>query len=175
MIEYNVLDVVGPIPVAYSSFIVLGARDNSKIFAIQCSYADAEMCHGLLTTSVAVTPYEFLADVFAALKAKIDRVELDIVSPCMFGKLFVKAKDQEKLIKIVSSSPCAAVNAARAGGAPILIPEEVSAKLIDMTIEYHRLKAVLGRVFPLPHIDNTEQLKVLSDFIDKIQFTQAEV
>lgn len=175
MIEYNILDVVGPLPVTYSSFVVLGARDQSKIFAIQCSYADAEMCHGLLTTSVAVTPYEFLTDVFAAIKAQIKHAELDIIAPCMFGKMYIKVEGQEKLVKIVSSSPCAVLNAARAGGAPIQISEEVDQKLIDMTIEYHRLKAVLGQLFPLPMLDKTDVLRVVSDFVDKIQFTQAVV
>jgi len=130
------------------------------------------MCYGILNGSLSVTPYEFLTDVLAAVNIQVEHAELDTVSPCLYGKMFLKAENQEKPLKIVSSNPCAIINAALSGKAAIQISDDLYAKLIDSTIEYHRLKAVLMRLFPLPILDNTDVLRVMSEFVDTIQFRQ---
>lgn len=171
MTEINVVDVVGPLP-DNTCYIVIALKNKSSTFITQSSYADAEMCHGLLETPYMVTPYEFMIDVLTALETKIEFAELQNVAPAIFGKMYLKKAGMDKAMKIVSASPTAILNAALAGKAPIYIADDVKLTM-DATIEYHRLKAAMPRLFPLPIIDNSDVLRLLSDFVDKIQFRQA--
>lgn len=173
MVNVNVLDVIGPLPVENSCFVVASAGE--KIFAIQCTYADAEMCHGLLRGSPVTNPYEFTADLLEKLKISFVRGELETVNGCIYAKMFLKNSKSTTLMKMVSPNPTAVVNSALANKGPINISDDMVIKLWDATVEYHRIKGAIGSLFPLPELTNTDILRLMSEFVDKIQFRHASI
>lgn len=176
MVNVKIVDVMGPLPGDSSCFViakVIGDAGNDKMFGIQCSYADAEMANSSLNDSPLTNPYEFMTDVLQTAGIKIDKVELDTVAPCIYGKLFMSSEALAKPLKIVSSSPVAVLNSALSAKAPVEMADEMAGRIIDCTVEYHRLKSAMGNfMFPMPLIDNTNILRLLSELLDKIQFRQ---
>lgn len=170
MVNVTVLDVLGPLPSDYSCFIIASTRE--KMFGIQCSYADAEIAYGLLNNTALTSPYEFMAETFSKVGVQIKSATLESVPPCIYGKMLLQAPAMDKPLKIVSSSPVSVINSSLAAKVPLEINEEMNERILDCTIEYHRMKSVMGQLFPLPLIDKTDMLRLLSDLMDKIHFRQ---
>ncbi len=169
MVQVNVKDVVGP-SLDNSCYIVLVA--GNKIFSIESSFANAEICHGLLQGEIAANAYEFLADILEAVKIKIDRAELEAVNGSMYGKIYLKAEKEDKPLRLASSSVCAVINAAFAARAGIEMSEELLDAIQDESIAYYRLKTSFIETWPLLDLDSTELLEILSDYVDKVQYKQ---
>lgn len=169
MILTSVKDVLGPLPVAGECYIILSAKD--LIFPIPCNFADASICHSLLTGTGAETPFEFLTDTLEIANTSIVSTELHEVSNSIYGKIFLK--NDSKNMKKSSSNPCMAINTALAAKAEIKITNELANKINDATVEYHRLKGAIGDLWLLPQLTSTELLELLCEFIEKIQFRQA--
>lgn len=168
-VSARVVDVVGPLP-DLSCFVVVSVYD--KMFGIQSGYADAEIAHGLLHGTAITSPYEFMSDTFVAAGIKIEKTELETAGNCLYGKIMMRSGAAKKPMRIVSSSPVAIVNSSLAAKIPMRINVEMAHRLIDCTNEYNDLKTTIEHLFPLPPLENTVILRLLSDFIDKIQFRQ---
>lgn len=168
MLQVFVKDVVGP-SLDGSCYIVVGA--GSKIFSIQCNYADADTCYNLVRGNL-MTPnaYEFMNDVFSALNVQLDRAELEAVNGAIYGKLYYRTDKIKKPMRLACSNAGAVINAAIAAKASLEIDEVLVDRISDETIEYHRMKAAFVHLWPLFAPDSTELLEVLSEYIDKIQY-----
>jgi bifunctional DNase/RNase len=173
MVQIHVKEVVGPLPFDQTCFIIITA--GQQIFAIPSSFADAENCHNLLTHESPFTnAFDFLTATLEAVDVKINKVELEVLSGQMYGKIWMKTKGEERPLRLACSNPAILINTALSAEIPIEMSKDEISKLSDVTVEFVRLEACLAHLFPLPHISSTEVLQILSEFVDKALHVQSK-
>ena len=174
MISLSVKDVLGPLPSDGSCMVI--ATAGGKTFALQCDHADAEMCHGLISSESfgGPSPYEFLVKILGKFNVSVTRSEIELVNGAFYSKLYFKSSRMKKPLKAVSGNPMAAINSGLASGKTVTVNRDFMAAVIDVSDEYASLKNVIGTLWPLPaKLTSTESLKVLSEFIDQAQVQNA--
>lgn len=170
MIEIVVKDILGPLPGDNACYIVVMTKEKTgKIFSIQSSYADAEMCYNLLRDGLGgPNPYEFVTEVMGKLDVVLEKATLETVKTMMYGKLFYRKQKAAKPMKLVTANPAAAINSALAANVPLFMSDKAAIR--DTGDEYIKLKNEVGALWPLPQLSTTESLMQLSEFIDLVQF-----
>jgi len=175
MAQVYIKDVVGPmfgaLPLEHSCFIVGSAQE--RMFGIQCSFSDAEICQGLLEGNALANPYDFSTDILAVLDVKIAQITLEIIGHQMYGKIILNSDKVSKPMRMVCSNPCSAINMSLAAKVPIEMDDQMIKSMDDATIEYHRMKACIMQTWPMPQLTSTDHLRIFSEFMDKVQYRQA--
>ena len=175
MINLSVKDVLGPLPSDGSCMVI--ATAGGKTFALQCGHADAEMCHGLLSSESfnGPSPYEFMVKILDKLHVSMTKSEVEVVNGALYSKLWFKSSRMRKPLKAVSGNPMAAINSGLAAGKSITVNRDFMAMVVDVSDEYANMKNAIGTLWPLPaKLTSTESLKVLSEFIDQAQLQDAK-
>lgn len=160
-------DVVGPMPMENQCYILL-AVDN-KLLPLKCTYSDAEMCYLMLNGESNQGPYDFFVNTLEFLGVKMQSAELENVNGITYSKMYFASPHFAKPLRIASANPSAGVNASLAGKCQLEASAEFVNAASDVTVQYHSLVHAVGKLWPLPHLDRTEAMEALSDFLDKAQ------
>jgi hypothetical protein len=165
--KITVKDVVGPMPSENQCYILLSAE--SKILPLKCSYSDAEMCHALLQGENGPCPYEFFVNTLEVLGIRMQSAEIESVNDIAYSKLFFVSPHIDKPLRIASANPAAGVNASLAGKCQLEASDAFIRSAVDVVVQYHCLVNVVGKLWLLPHLDRTEAMEAVSDFLDKVE------
>lgn len=161
-------DVVGPMPAENQCYIILSA--GAKLIPLKCSLSDAEMCHSMLLGETGgPCPYEFLTHTLEFLGIKMQSAELENVNNITYSKFYFVSPHLSKPLRIASANACAGVNASLAGKCDLDVSDEFVNAAPDVTIQYHSMVNVIGKLWPMPHLDKTDAMEAVSDFLDKAE------
>lgn len=162
-----VTDVIGPLP--DGTGLIMVSSEDHKVFPVRCSSAEAESCYNM-AASKAQTPYDFMSQVAGEFNAKLVRAEITEQSRELYSAIYFDV-GQQMLRKISTDSPANAINAAIAAKAQLFVARQTLDKIVDASNSYVVLKSILkrsyGSMYPLPMMDSTPMLRMMSDFLDE--------
>lgn len=159
----TVVDVIGPLPLDNTCLIMMSA--GGKAFPIQCSLIEAQECAYRLAGTSDMPPYKVASDILKAAEITVCWTKLTKVNGAVYSQIMLQTPSGYK--KMSFDDPTVAILMAMANDLSITMEADAVGSIIDSNQKYHAMKEQLKELWPLPQIDNTNDLRILSDFLDE--------
>lgn len=146
-----------------SSCLIM-ANAGGKTFPIQCSFIEAQECVYRLSGSPDMPPYRVVSDILKAAEVTVCWTKLTEINGAVYSQIMLQTPVGYK--KMSFDDPAVAVLIAMANDLSIKMEMDAVAHIIDSNQKYLAMKEQLTELWPLPQLDNTDDMRALSDFID---------
>jgi hypothetical protein len=168
MVKVCPIGVIGPLPADFRTLIVLSNKDKAVV--VPCSYGEGESCAKMMVRvekNGCSGPYDCIPDIVAALGGALDQAILFRQDDEFMASVYV-SRPKGPRVKVTSDSPALAINLAiSTGECPLFVEKTAWAAAAPAEQAVLDLAASMT-LWPMPRLTNTNDLRTLSNFMDKV-------
>ena len=170
MARLESVDIIGPLPIMNDPHLMY-CKAGGKTFIVPCRLSEVILYDDFRSKATNENPYHLLELILNANKLVIESAIIKSNGSSLYGNIYFKNFDG-KMSRVVFENVASLINICFYIGEYVDIDDTVLASLPDCGMAIAVMKDTFGVLRPFPKVNKTEELELISNFVDEVGLSE---